>query len=101
MPGLSKRQLSSRSRGWKKMSPKRGRERNLIMKQCGSSCFLEPKKLAFPICKAHRSRSGRASCKKSCKGLLSAYVRSRQWKHKSTSKKALRLSRKLKCKWLH
>ena len=76
------------SRGWKHLSPQKGRERNLIMEQCGSKCFLEPKTLGFPVCSSYRKRSGSSRCKRNCKGLLSAYVRSRQWKHHNTSRKA-------------
>lgn len=94
----TKRRISP-SRGWFKKFPRRGRERNLLWEQCGSKCFLEPSKLGFPICKAYRKRS-RSSCKPDCSGILSAYRRSRQWRHSATAKKALSRAKRSDCSWL-
>jgi hypothetical protein len=58
------------TKGWSKQSPSR-KERRKMMKSCGKSCFLGPK-LSFPICIKN-------SCKKSRKGILSAYIRAKEY----------------------
>lgn len=97
------RKRKSPSRGWAKAAPKRGRERNLMKKQCGSKCFLQPKNLKFPVCKSSRGRFGKtsnkASCKPDCRGLLSAYRRAQQWKYPAVSRRALSRARKARCSW--
>ena len=101
-PVKKSRKLAKKSRpskGWKMMSPQKGRERNRLMQDCGSKCFLEPRSKGFPVCQANRTRTAKTSCKIQCSGLLSAYVRSREWKHSKTSQKALRLAKKLRCSW--
>jgi hypothetical protein len=86
---MKRRTLSSRSktgikgrgaflRGWAKQSPGT-HERTLMLRRCGQQCFLGPKK-SFPICR-------RGTCKRSRKGLYSAYVRAREYmKIKGTKK---------------
>uniref|UniRef100_A0A6C0B2M1 Uncharacterized protein n=1 Tax=viral metagenome TaxID=1070528 RepID=A0A6C0B2M1_9ZZZZ len=69
-------------RGWAKQQPST-HERTLMLKRCGTRCFLGPNK-SFPICT-------RKTCKINRKGLYAAYVRSRQWKHGNVSAKATRL----------
>ena len=60
------------SKGWSKMSPPEGgRERTIMLKKCGKKCFLGPNK-SFPICAS-------GTCKINKKGLMSAYIRARQW----------------------
>jgi hypothetical protein len=70
------------SKGWKRKYPHKGAERHLLYKHCGSKCFGVPRKQLFPICSAHRSRSGRVSCKISPIGTSAAYNRARQLKRK-------------------
>jgi hypothetical protein len=70
------------SKGWKKHYPHKGAERHLIYKYCGSKCFGVPSKQLFPICAAHRSRSGHVSCKISSKGTSAAYNRALQLRRK-------------------
>ena len=96
-----KRRKLSPSRGWKRMSPHKGRERNLIYQKCGSKCFLEPSKLGFPICKSYRKKSGRMSCLPDSKAVLSAYRRAKQWKHESTARKAVSIAKERKFDWYH
>jgi hypothetical protein len=67
------------TRGWKKEKPGR-HERTMMLKKCGKKCFLGPNK-SFPICKKN-------TCKVSKKGVYSAYIRARQYKHNKISKKA-------------
>lgn len=69
-------------RGWSKQQPSR-KERTNMLKQCGRRCFLGPKK-SFPICT-------RNTCKINRKGLYAAYVRAKQYKHRSISAKARKL----------
>lgn len=88
------------SKGWKSSFPHRGRERNLIYKTCGAKAFLMPKELKFPVVKSYRKRSGRSNCKTSCKGLLSAYRRARQYKYRKVASKALSRAKRSRCSWL-
>lgn len=65
--------------GWKKDKPGY-HERTVMFDSCGEKCFLEPPR-GFPIC--HRK-----TCKKSPKGVMAAYVRSRQYHYPAIEKKA-------------
>lgn len=68
------------SKGWAKKSPKRGNERNNMMRKCGKKCFLGSKK-SFPICSKN-------TCKVNLKGVYAAYVRAKQWENQpNVSKK--------------
>lgn len=81
----SKQRRKSPSNGWSKMAPKKGKDRNDMLKKCGSKCFLDPKNKKYPIC-------AKGSCKVNKKGLHAAYSRSRQWNREkiaSTAKKKL------------
>ena len=96
----SKKPTLPSPKGWGKMAPKSGKERSRVYKKCGKKCFLKPNKRKpsqskFPVC-------SKSSCKINCKGVTSAYIRSRQWRKKipSYSKiatKAQKLSKRL-CK---
>lgn len=70
--GKIKKGSKNPTKGWAKMSPKKGKERNTMMKKCGSKCFLEPKTKKYPICSKN-------SCKINKKGLQSAYNRAMQY----------------------
>jgi len=70
--GKIKKVTKNPTKGWAKMSPKKGKERNTMMKKCGSKCFLEPKTKKYPICSKN-------SCKITKKGLQSAYNRAMQY----------------------
>jgi len=74
------------TRGWKKEQPSY-KQRTQMLKKCGKKCFLGPKK-SFPVCKKN-------TCKISKKGVYSAYIRARQYHHKSISKRAKQLLTKL------
>ena len=56
--------------GWGKLAP-HGKERTIMLRNCGRKCFLGPKK-SFPIC-------AKGTCKVNKKGLHAAYIRARQW----------------------
>jgi hypothetical protein len=70
-----------KSRSWSEMAPKKGKERDAMLKRCGSKCFLDPKNKKYPIC-------AKGSCKVNKKGLRAAYSRSRQWHHEKIANKA-------------
>ena len=70
------------TRGWKREKPG-FHQRTIMLKKCGRKCFLGPNK-SFPICKKN-------TCKVSKKGVYSAYIRARQYKHNKISKKANRM----------
>lgn len=77
-------------KGWKQESPKKKSTRKKILKKCGDKCFLLPNSLKFPICPKN-------SCQISCKGLLAAKIRAKQWKYENVAKKAKKIYNK-KCK---
>jgi hypothetical protein len=51
-----------------------------MYERCGKKCFLGSKK-SFPICK-------KKTCKISRKGVYAAYIRAKEWRHKTIAKKA-------------
>ncbi len=75
------------AKGWAKLSPKKGTQRHEMMEKCGKKCFLDPKNEGYPIC----AYTDRPVCKIDYAGVLSAYVRSRQWKHEKVSTLAKKL----------
>jgi hypothetical protein len=77
------------TRGWKREKPG-AHQRTQMLKKCGKKCFLGPNK-SFPICKKN-------TCKISKKGVYSAYIRARQYKHRKISKKANRMLIKMHAK---
>jgi hypothetical protein len=82
----SRRMRSKGTKGWAKASPKRGKERSVMKKKCGSKCFLVPRENKYPICTM--------SCKPDCRGIKSAKVRSGQYKKNSVMKLAKRMEKK-------
>jgi hypothetical protein len=70
-------------KGWKKQQPKTKKEQTKMWNKCGKKCFLGTKK-SYPICTKN-------TCKINKKGVYSAYIRSRQFKKKNISKKALKI----------
>jgi hypothetical protein len=74
------------TRGWKNEKPGY-KQRTQMMKKCGKKCFLGPNK-TYPICKKN-------TCKISKKGVYSAYIRARQYHHKTISQKAKNILSKL------
>ena len=54
--------------GWSGRAPTR---RKKMMKRCGKKCFLGPN-LSFPIC-------AKGTCRKNKRGIMSAYIRAKQW----------------------
>jgi hypothetical protein len=72
----------SRTRGWKNEKPGYS-QKTVMLQKCGKKCFLGPNK-SFPICKKN-------TCKISSKGVYSAYIRARQYKHTNISNKAKRI----------
>lgn len=77
----------NKTRGWRKEQPNY-HQRTVMLKKCGKKCFLGSKK-RFPICKKN-------TCKISRKGLQSAYIRAKQFKHTAIAKKAKSIMRKYK-----
>ena len=75
------------SKGWAKKSPKRGRERNKMMRKCGKKCFLGTKTRGdkqhpdFPIC-------AKGTCRINKKGLWAAYIRAKEWGNKRSTYKS-------------
>ena len=74
-------------KGWKKEKPGY-HQKTVMLKTCGTKCFLGPNK-SYPVCKKN-------TCKISRKGVYAAYVRSRQYHKRAISKKAKRLLKKMK-----
>ena len=61
-----------------------------MLKECGDKCFLDPINTKYPICPYDIDKN-KPICDISCSGLLSAYIRSRQWKHYNISEKSKNL----------
>ena len=89
MSKTRKRMRKSVTRGWKKQAPNY-HQRTVMLKRCGRKCFLGSKK-SYPICKKN-------TCKISSKGVYSAYIRARQYKHANISRKANKLLIKMGAK---
>ena len=69
----------SRTRGWKQEKPGY-HQKTVMLKRCGKKCFLGPGK-SYPICTKN-------TCKVNPKGVLSAFIRSRQFHRGNISRKA-------------
>jgi hypothetical protein len=70
MPKTRKNPTHNKTKGWSKQQP-RDHQRTIMMKKCGKKCFLGPKK-SFPICSKN-------TCNINKKGLLSAYIRAKEY----------------------
>lgn len=75
-----RKKTKSSTKGWAKMSPKKGKEREQLFMKCGSKSFLSPKNLKFPVMTK--------DCKYSPKGLQAAYNRAKQWNYTKIAAKA-------------
>ena len=78
----SSKRRSNPTKGWAKIAPQAGKARHSMMNRCGKRCFLLPNKRTpgeskFPVC-------AKNTCTTNCKGLLSAYIRARQWRNKNS-----------------
>lgn len=74
---------------WSEVAPKTKAQRQQLIQICGSTCFLMPQKLKFPVCTP--------DCKVSCKGLIAARVRARQWNYPEVDKKVSQYYKKANC----
>jgi hypothetical protein len=63
---------------WSQMKPKRGAEREALIKKCGDACFLIPQERKYPICSKDKK------CQPSCNSILSAMNRARMVSGKAT-----------------
>ena len=77
---------------WSLKSPKKGKERHLLLKVCGPNCFLLPNVEKFPVCAALTKT--KYPCLIDQDGVLAAYKRARQYKYKSVAIKASSLKKK-------
>lgn len=87
MPEKNQKKKTSPFKRWSGRSPKKGSQREEMMKKCGKKCFLSPSDKAFPICPYEKN----PICKVDKAGVLSAFVRARQWKHEDVAKKAKKM----------
>ena len=81
-----------KQRSWRKQAPRTNPERMMLHQRCGNKCFLEPKRLAFPICP-------KTSCQPSCQGLRAAYARARQGHRPKVARGALIRACHMGCEW--
>ena len=79
--------IKNSAKGWAKQSPGT-HERTLMLKRCGKKCFLGPNK-SFPICR-------KRTCKRSRKGVYSAYIRAREYTTIKNTKKYRSIARTAK-----
>lgn len=89
---MKSKRRGSRTRGWKKQSPRRGSPRVHLMEQCGKDCFLQPTELKFPICK--KCGKSQCSCKPECSAIIAAKVRASQYRHKRILSRARKAEKK-------
>ena len=73
-------------RGWRKSKPGY-KEKRVMFEECGAKCFLDPP-YEYPICKNR-------TCKISKKGVMSAYIRAKQYNNKRVTRKAMRHLKKM------
>ena len=80
--------------GWSQLKPSTA-QRTTMLKNCGKKCFLGPNK-SFPICEKN-------TCKRTKKGVYSAYIRAKEMvtikgtkKYKKIASKAARILKKNK-----
>ena len=74
---------------WSEVAPKTKAQRQQLIQICGSSCFLLPDQLKFPVCTS--------DCKVNCKGLIAARVRARQWNYPEVDKKVSQYYKEANC----
>jgi hypothetical protein len=84
---MAKTRRRNVTRGWKREKPGY-HQKTVMLAKCGKKCFLGPE-TSFPICKKN-------TCKISSKGVYSAYIRARQYKHRTVANKAKKLLKKMK-----
>lgn len=72
------------SKGWHQESPKTKSERLLLLHKCGEDAFLDSKRLKYPIISVNDK-----SCNKSCKGIVSAIMRAKEWNNIEIYNKAV------------
>ena len=56
--------------GWRGRAPNK-KQRRAMKKLCGKKCFLGPN-LSFPVC-------AKGTCRRNKRGIMSAYIRAKQW----------------------
>ncbi len=110
---IARRPARKPARGWSAVKPRGRFQRIKILRACGGErCFLDPQRLAFPICQ--RCRGQVCSCRADCRGLLSAFRRACQthcgWKRAgmrdiaarrlATARKAVLRARREGCSWV-
>ena len=90
------RSRSNPMKGWS--PPRKVTSRRSMLKRCGKKCFLRVEhtktgrsKPMFPVCNNN--------CTYSCKGLLAAKTRAKQWKYTHAAKKSQSLAKRKKCHW--
>ena len=74
---------------WSEIAPKTKAQRQNLIQICGSTCFLLPDQLKFPVCTP--------DCKVNCKGLIAARVRARQWNYPEVDKKVSQYYKEANC----
>lgn len=88
-------QARKTKRAWGGKTLQRKSTRQKMKRECGSGCFLEPAKLAYPICRP----TARKVCKPDCQGIRAAFSRARQQKNTAVAKKALAKAKQFGCGW--
>lgn len=79
------------------VAPRKGKYRRKLYTRCGKTCFLGENE-SFPvypslrmILRDSKGRFARNPCLPECRGVASAKVRARQWKHKKVATRAIHL----------
>lgn len=82
---------------WSTVAPRKGLDRERLMKGCGGRCFLMPKEKKFPICRRCDGRS--CSCKPECSALRAARIRAAQWGYPEVYRRAKQMFDEQGCVW--
>ncbi len=94
---VSHRRYRKGSKGWGRDKPELKSEREKLMKECGSKCFLKPDTMGFPICQKLEGEGKK--CKVDCRGVLASKVRAAQWGYEDIKDAADAIGKQANCKW--
>lgn len=81
------------AKGWKNKAPKSKSERQDLFNKCGPNSFLKPESFSYPIVPINQP-----SCAPSCKGIVSAIMRAREWNDNATLEQATIKFKDYNCK---
>jgi hypothetical protein len=85
--------LVTSAKDWKRRAPKSSADRRHLRDRCGSSAFLVPGRLKYPV----MAKAG--PCQLDCIGLRAAALRAQLQRRPQLAAKARRIAKRSKCVW--